>query len=671
VKQLFCFDVFDTLLTRLVGDPVWVFFVLGQRLASRGLISISADEFRTKRVEAERRARLNNREGEVSVADIWMQLGRELDIGQEALVRCIQDELRIEEELIRPVPHATRRVRHARERGKVAFVSNMYLPAEFIERQLQKYELWIPGSRVYVSSELGCSKTTGALFRAVLRREATRARDAHHIGNDADADVRGAKAARLRATLDSSCALNRYERILQAAAPHTQGIGAFMAGASRLARLQATDRDIRSRTLWEVGAGVAAPALTAYLIWLFQRARELRIRRLYFVSRDGQILLEMARSLAPKWNLDLEFRYLYGSRQSWHVASLSAVTEKELKWIMTFTSFLSVETALARVCLEPEDAAPVLLNMGFGRRDWRRNLNLRERERLTQVFLDKRVSIKILDAARERRPGVVRYLRQEGLFDGIPSAIVDVGWTGKALDSLVSILESASGAPPYAFYFGLIGQASDSQSPRSPREGFYIDAHRGKGEPIILDHRATILEMFCAGDHGQVRSYADRADGIVAPVLKETSNILVLRWGLSELRQAVRTFVAEFSWPRLQLDDFDPLARMAGVVMREFWSSPTYEEARVWGSFPYFDDQTEAYWNTLAEPPTISDIFRIALGGGTGTHMHSWTAASRLLASMPIRAGLRAASSCGCHYRRLRRMVSVKFGIKTLRGKAS
>jgi FMN phosphatase YigB (HAD superfamily) len=608
---------------------------------------------------------LNHREGEVSVADIWMQLGNELNIGQEELVRCIQDELLIEEELIRPVPHATQRIREAHERGKVAFVSNMYLPAEFIELQLRKYELWIPGSCVYVSSELGCSKATGALFRAVLEREAIRAQDAHHIGNDPETDVRGAKAARLRATLDLSCALNRYEQILQTAAPQTQGIGAFMAGASRLARLRAIDRDVRSRTIWEVTAGVAAPTLTAYLIWVFQRAQELGIRRLYFVSRDGQILLEMARSLAAKWNLDFELRYLYGSRHSWHVASVSAVTEKELKWIMMFTTFLSVETAFARVCLEPEEAAPVLLEMGLGRRAWQRNLNPRERERLAQVFLDERVSDRILGVARARRPTVLRYFRQEGLLDGVPSAIIDVGWTGRALDSLVSILETERGVHPYAFYFGLIGQGSESEPPKSPREGFYVDVPGGKPEPILLDHRSTILEMFCAGDHGQVRSYVERPDGIVDPLLREPRNTLVLRWGLSELRQAVHTFLSEFSCRRTQLDDFEPLARMAGTVVREFWCHPTCDEGRVWGSFPYFDDQTEAYWNALAEPSTLSDILWAAWGGGVATHIHSWSAANELLTSMPIRTGLRAASFCGRNYSSLRRLLGVTFTPKS------
>jgi hypothetical protein len=104
----------------------------------------------------------------------------------------------------------------------------------------------------------------------------------------------------------------------------------------------------------------------------------------------------------------------------------------------------------------------------------------------------------------------------------------------------------------------------------------------------------------------------------------------VLDWGLTEVRKAVAGFVTEFGWLPSAIADFAPLRRAVGGIMREFWCHPTYEEASVWGSFPYFDDQTETYWNPLAEPSTISDMFRIARRGRVDKHVHSWNAASNI-----------------------------------------
>jgi FMN phosphatase YigB (HAD superfamily) len=661
--DLFCVDVFDTILTRMVGSPVWLFYVLGQRLLQLDLIPISPDRFMQNRVAAEQLARLAQAKNEVSFDRIWDRIANDLVLSVDTRKLCMDEELRLEDELIRPVPDARDLIMALAQRGKVAFLSDMYLPAAFIKGQLQKHGLWPNECALYVSAEYGCSKRDGSLFREVLAREGIVARRARHIGNDAVSDGRGARAARLRVNLDTRCTLNRYEQILQEAASETDGVGSFMAGASRLARLRASNGDAQCRALWEVAAGVAAPTLTAYVIWLFQRAHDLGIRRLYFVSRDGQILMEIARQLSAKWNLDFELRYLYGSRQAWHLPALSAVNERELSWMLTYTTFLSVETAFARVCIEPEYADAQLTKNGFRKEDWQRNLKSAERERLRAVFSDPSVSQKIIAEAQKRRSIVVRYLKQEGLFDCTPSAIIDVGLTGKTLDSLSALFhDKGVRAVPYGFFFGLVADVSNVEPVRSPREGFYVDSHRGKSEPVTLEHRNTMLEMFCAGDHGQVCSYAERG-GIVEPVLKEPTNALVLKWGLTEVRKAVSAFVKEFEWQRSAISDFQPLGRVIGKAMKEFWSHPTYQEAHAWGSFPYIDDQTEAYWKPLAEPFTILDVSHAARGRVIQKHIHSWNAASGILTSVSLRAGMRSASVCAPYYRRLREIIGTKLGL--------
>ena len=55
------FDIFDTLLTRRVGTPTSLFFILGDRAARSGLINITASTFRDLRVKAEEDARESKR----------------------------------------------------------------------------------------------------------------------------------------------------------------------------------------------------------------------------------------------------------------------------------------------------------------------------------------------------------------------------------------------------------------------------------------------------------------------------------------------------------------------------------------------------------------------------------------------------------------------------------
>jgi hypothetical protein len=130
--------VFDTFLTRVVGDPLWVFFILGQRLVTLGLISIRAQTFGQKREKAEHQA---YQKGELLLGHNWYQLAADLGVTEESENLCMEEELNTEAAMIQPVPGGRQQVLRESERAKVAYVSDMYLRATFLEEQLRKHDL--------------------------------------------------------------------------------------------------------------------------------------------------------------------------------------------------------------------------------------------------------------------------------------------------------------------------------------------------------------------------------------------------------------------------------------------------------------------------------------------------------------------------------------------------
>src|SRR5258706_10517325 len=143
MKSLASFDVFDTALTRLVGTPSSVFLVLGRRLSRSGLISCSAEAFARARATAQKQARLHQPSGEISLADIYRQLGLALGFDAQQQITLADEEQRLEADLIRPVPAARGWLATARQNGhSIRFVSDMYLPRHFIETQLQSHTMW-------------------------------------------------------------------------------------------------------------------------------------------------------------------------------------------------------------------------------------------------------------------------------------------------------------------------------------------------------------------------------------------------------------------------------------------------------------------------------------------------------------------------------------------------
>ena len=105
VTQVASFDVFDTVLTRRVGNPRSAFLLLGQRLANKGLIACSAEAFARHRTSAEVRSFRNagGLDSTVDIDRIYAELGSSLRIAGSRLDKLIAEELDLESDLLVPL----------------------------------------------------------------------------------------------------------------------------------------------------------------------------------------------------------------------------------------------------------------------------------------------------------------------------------------------------------------------------------------------------------------------------------------------------------------------------------------------------------------------------------------------------------------------------------------
>ena len=112
----------------------------------------------------------------------------------------------------------------------------------------------------------------------------------------------------------------RYEKIMQAASARPGDLPGRFALASRAARAEVTVASGHEAMIRDVAAGVAAPALAAFAIWLLEESRRHGLRRLRFLSRDGQVLYELTRRLASAEGGAPDLEYVYTSRLTWSLA---------------------------------------------------------------------------------------------------------------------------------------------------------------------------------------------------------------------------------------------------------------------------------------------------------------------------------------------------------------
>lgn len=158
-------------------------------------------------------------------------------------------------------------IRQKRGEGwQIAFISDMYFDSAFLSEILEREGCFLQGDKIYVSCEHSARKDTGALYDLV--RKELQPDEWEHYGDNRRSDVRMAERKGIKAHLID----NSY-------------------------------RDLASRFV--------ATAYLPYVLWILEEAKKQSIQRLYFISRDGYILQQIAEALPHE---GIELRYFFTSR---------------------------------------------------------------------------------------------------------------------------------------------------------------------------------------------------------------------------------------------------------------------------------------------------------------------------------------------------------------------
>lgn len=643
-------DVFDTVLTRACGAPQDLYLWLGRLLAGRELIPCSPEVFARMRHRVE--LDVWNREGgldaHVGLADFYIEVCRRLSLDEANAPILVDLELGLESRVLRVVPGAASLVKRATDEDvEVIFTSDTYHSVDYLRARLIDAGLLPDTGRCLVSSQYGESKASGRLFRRLTQGMPDAPIAILHVGDNPHSDVDVPRRLGVKATWLPVGRLNRYERMLSDRAFESAGLAASFAGASRMTRLSQGADTGHQRAIRDVSAGVAAPVLTGYVLWLLRRARRMGLSRLAFLARDGQVLALIARRLVERLDLSLEVQYLEVSRRSTNLAATFDLTEEETAWIVRDRDQLSPPALLERLGLRVDEVTPLFDDSGASARS---APDGHVPELLDLVLREGSLRHLVLERASERRELLRGYLRQEGLLDGRRTGIVDFGGVGSQVRALHAVMADAGVQPPRIFLIGLDDPAQAGLSRPEGRppwlddtEAYMYDHRRGRG---LRRKRGfgTCVQMFCAADHGTVTGYDEQA-GQIIPTLQVEHDDAVASWGLPVMREAIDQFLDHLVLDPDVLDPYADVRRVSCDLVDLFWRHPTTREAAAWGSFPFEGaDATDDVTRPLAHAYTPSYI-RDAVRGGRFPDLgwQHWYEASLALSSSPVRVAVRAA----------------------------
>jgi hypothetical protein len=390
-----------------------------------------------------------------------------------------------------------------------------------------------------------------------------------------------------------------------------------------------------------VAAGVTAPLLGNYVTWVLRWAQDQGLDELYFIARDGEIMLRVARALAPRIAPDIDCRYLHGSRQAWRTASIASAGTPP-RWLAG-----SAESAIPQHLFDEVglSAAQVFELTGLALAAPDRASHPVTGDGLAELeslMSDPRLQDAILDYSRRQRDAALRYFEEQG-FGARPYGIVDTGWVGRSAKHLCSFLAGSSCQPPQRFFYvGLNRGADGAAGPARPlQQAWLFDEDRGQGQPPSYSGFATMLETFCAGTAGRTVRYRD--DDEAGPVLHPIRNEAMLRWGVRDLQDTVADTVGNFVTSGVDPSARYDLTDAIRNLLSDFWLRPSRAEAECWGQAPFEDEQLGLFDAPLAPPVDRSFVIAQARTGRLSLRPHyTWAAGTAQRSTAPWRQVLLA-----------------------------
>lgn len=549
--EVISFDFFDTLFIRPLMDPEDAFDILGRKFG----IENFRQHRRSAQAEAFRRMHKNGRK-EITLEGIYACFSASSSTPADSLM---QAEFELELELVHPNKEMQELFQQALSAGKkVILTSDMYLPAVFFERALNRHNLYqVP---LYISSDKNATKRDfGELFDVISSDLGVAHERILHIGDNRESDFNKAVAKGLKAF--------HYQATRQPLEiAHSAPEASLARGMSRK-----HFADLPPGSATELGFLYGGPAAVAFLDWIGVQAKKDGIDKVLFLARDGYCLDLIARS---RNDADFpDFHYFMGSRT---VFTLAAMTDSNF---MEFMPFL-ISGAKGLSCFE------ILERIGVvpPSEEFLKEIGLNEK---IVYDIDNSVAFEeflyayrweILKVCQRNRRALFMYLRQLGIHEGSRVALVDVGWNGTTQEAFELAIDKMIDIDVFGYYFCLSNLPICLEKKKN-RQMYDIFSTSSVTQEIIqkiYDNRVGV-ELFFSAPHRTVIGLGIASDNTVFAIEDMRGDDSACARMSEEFTRGITLFANSFESIRkrmgMQTSPVDLAMPLVEFVTNDNWNS--------------------------------------------------------------------------------------------------
>jgi predicted HAD superfamily hydrolase len=522
--KLIAFDIFDTLLCRPLLNPETVKTIVAERIGGEvGLL------YQQCRAFAESQARLALGK-DIGLDAIFIQLGQLTGLSDLALNELRALEETVEQASLHPRAEVVMLYQHALATGKpVVLISDMFLSRTVIEASLNNNGIF-SWDRLFLSSEIGLRKDTGQLYDYVFSQYGISPNEMIMVGDNERSDVqipcdKGVIGIHVLKPIEFARGLPRIRKLIEC----NEGVcdlndeltlGLFL--QHNFSAVNYSKLDVNSLvdpTPFNLGYSVIGPLLIGFSHWLLERARCDSIDRLYFLSREGQLL----KSVYDKWTDGLadvpQSSYLIVSRRAVSVPCIVTLDDiftiaKTTYYPNTISHFL-----LERYGLQLSAVRWKKLTQQY---QWTSNSTVEVAHQTIDhlVPLLTALASDIMANASTESIAIKHYLKNSGLEQSGRYAVVDVGYGGTIQDYLNSLAET----PIHGYYLMTDERVGTVVKKHNVSiGGCYAENIKWDTSALLMYQRSFDLEKFLSSNNPQLICYFLDEFNILKPQYRQLS----------------------------------------------------------------------------------------------------------------------------------------------------
>jgi len=609
VKQIFSFDVFDTLITRVTGDSVGAFSYMENLLKKENNLNIPdvlVENFSFLRQESETLVRNSWRqcysdnpskrdEQDITIDDIYDRIQDFYRLSNKQTQFLKKLELECEQKIIIPINKNIKKIENLceDETKRVILISDTYLLSKQIKKILEDINPIFKKITIYTSSEVKRTKYTGDLYKYIRDKENINFSNWIHTGDNTHSDVTMAKKYGIEAIHFDYPKLLDWEKRLLNFRTHHDFSAQIITGLEKNHRLFFSKSEKST-----FGGSFVAPLFIGYIEFILEEAKKNNLKSLFFLARDGYILKKMTDVIIKERKIPIKTFYLYSSRKAWRNPSIIDDFPKSFftnQWLFD-TENIRCSHDLSKFFGISWNLLKQFLPDKYKSKDFL--INDKNIDTLSK-YLKNNEDFKLffLKNNKKKRLMVKKYFKQEINFNE-KFGIIDFYGLGLTQNCFNKIIKDMNFDAKY-LYFTFKNESS-----------LFNNEHTRQYQ--AFGHCFWILEPLLRAPHGQTLGYEENS-GIIEPILEKSESDGIIKWGLEEYAKGMTDFVKEYEEIRKKIDVKINFIDIFLTHYESIWSDGFIVE--MIGSIPFDIRVGETLGNEFAPKININQAIKYVFTG--------------------------------------------------------